>query len=404
MQILFVHQNYPAQFGHIAARLAADHGHQCVFLSLRPAGVTDGVRRIQYKVIGGATRKTHYCSRTFENAVAHGHGAYEAMKRHPDVRPDLIVAHSGLGSGLFLSELYDCPVVNYFEYFYHPHGSDMDFRHEFPPTELDILRARARNATILLDLDNCDAGYSPTHWQAGLLPAEYRDKVRVIFDGIDTDLYKPDPTAREEVLSALGLSAETKLVTYVSRTFEAMRGFDIFMEVADRVAREVPEAVFLAIGGEGQGYGGDARYIEEKSFREHVLKNGDYPLSKIRFTGRVPPQKLAHLLAASDLHLYFTVPFVLSWSLLNAMACGCRVVASDTAPVQEVIRHGENGLLAGFYDIEGLAGQAVDVLKKPGDHEGLGQAAARMVGETYSLDVCLPALASFYEEAASKRA
>src|SRR5579863_444888 len=152
MHVLFVHQNFPAQFGHIARHLVKHRGWTCTFVSETPPGEAAGIRKVQYKITGGARATTHYCSRTFENSIGHAHGVFEACKAHIAVRPDLIVGHSGFGSTLFLPELFpDVPVVNYFEYYYRPHGSDMDFRPEFPPAEIDFLRARARNAMVLLD-------------------------------------------------------------------------------------------------------------------------------------------------------------------------------------------------------------------------------------------------------------
>jgi hypothetical protein len=159
MHVLFVHQNFPAQFGHIARHLIRTRGWSCTFVSKTPPGEVDGIRKIAYTTRGGSRETTHYCSRRFENAIWHSHGVYEACRAHPDLRPDLVVGHSGFGSTLFLPELYpDVPVVNYFEFYYHPHRSDMDFRPEFPPSELDFLRARARNAMLLLDLENCRRG------------------------------------------------------------------------------------------------------------------------------------------------------------------------------------------------------------------------------------------------------
>src|SRR4051812_4323642 len=186
MHVLFVHQNFPAQFGHVAAHLVR-RGFQCSFVSELPPGGVDGVRRVQYRPPGGATGHNHYFTQTFENTVAHAHGGYEALKARPDVRPDLVVGHSGFGSTLFLRELYACPIINYFEYFYNPRDSDMDFRPEFPAAERDLLRSYCKNAMILLDLQNCDAGYSPTRWQKATLPEAYAGKVRTIFDGIDTE-------------------------------------------------------------------------------------------------------------------------------------------------------------------------------------------------------------------------
>ncbi len=142
MHVLFVHKNFPAQFGHIAGYLVEREGFQCTFVSEREPGVSRGVRRIQYAIRGGATKQTHYCSRSFENFTWHSHAVYETMKAHPEVRPDLVVGHSGFGSTLFLADLYDCPIINYFEWFYRAHNSEMDFRPERPPKELNVLRAR----------------------------------------------------------------------------------------------------------------------------------------------------------------------------------------------------------------------------------------------------------------------
>src|SRR3989442_6552321 len=196
MQILFVHPNFPAQFGPALSRLAKRSDVECVFLSRNAAGVRGGVRCIRLDLRGGATRANHYCSRTFENAVWQAHAVYEACKAAGDLRPDLVVGHSGFGSTVFLRELYDCPIVNYFEYYYHPHGSDIDFRPDYPPRELDFLRARTRNAMILLDLDACADGYTPTRWQWSLLPEGWRPKVEVIPDGADPEERRRAPVAR----------------------------------------------------------------------------------------------------------------------------------------------------------------------------------------------------------------
>jgi glycosyltransferase involved in cell wall biosynthesis len=396
MHVLFVHQNYPAQFGHIARRLVKDRGWQCTCLSRNPSGNDNSVALIQYDVKGGATEKTHYCARSFENAVGHSQGIYEACRQHRELQPDLIVGHSGFGSTLFLKELYDCPIVNYFEYFYRPHGSDMDFRLEYPCKEIDFLRSYCRNAMILLDLENCHAGYCPTHWQKSLLPTRYADKLQVIHDGVDTDIWQ-----RHENLPRLigphHIDADTRIVTYVARGLESMRGFDIFMKVAKRIYEQMPNVVFVVVGADQVYYGGDLNHIKEKSFREHVLKRDDYNLSKFLFTGILQPSQLARLLSLSDLHIYLTVPFVLSWSLMNAMSCGCKVLASNTEPVREVIVHERNGLLADFYNIDGLVSSSLQVLSDPQAHGRLGQAATATVQEKYAMNKTLPALIVFFE-------
>lgn len=403
MHVLFVHQNFPAQFGHIARHLARRPGWTCSFVSQTEPGESDGIRKIRYAPVGGARAETHYCSRTFENAIAHAHGVFEACKAQPGLRPDLIVGHSGFGSTLFLPELYpQTPVVNYFEYFYHSHQSDMDFRPEFPPAEIDFLRARARNAMILLDLTNCRSGYSPTVYQRSLFPAELRHKIAVIFDGIETDIFRRrDGLPRRIAGREIGPS--TRIVTYVSRGFESMRGFDIFMKAAKRIYQSYPDVVFVVVGSDRICYGGDEKHIRHKTFREHVLAQDDYDLSRFLFTGLVPTQTLVELLSLSDLHIYLTVPFVLSWSLVDAMACGCTILASDTPPVREMIQHGKTGLLSDFFDAESLADRAVGVLRDPEAARHLGREAADLVRRRYALDITLPELIRWFESNLASR-
>jgi glycosyltransferase involved in cell wall biosynthesis len=399
MHVLFVHQNFPAQFGHIARHLIRTLGWSCTFVSKTPPGVVDGIRKVAYTTRGGARETTHYCSRTFENAVWHSHGVYEACKAAPDPRPDLIVGHSGFGSTLFLPELYPrVPIVNYFEFYYHPHQSDMDFRPEFPPADLDYLRARARNAMLLLDLENCRRGYSPTHFQRQLFPETYRPKIEVIFDGIETDLFRRlDDVPRR--IGNRSMPPSTRIVTYVSRGFESMRGFDIFMRVAKSIYQQFPDVLFVVVGSDRVCYGGDEKHIQHKTFYEHVMAQSSYDPDKFLFTGLVPVTTLVELLSLSDLHLYFTVPFVLSWSLMDALACGCTVLASDTAPVREMIEDDRNGRLCGFYDVEGFATRAVEVLRDPGAFRHLGREAADRIRRHYAIDVTLPRLARLFAQA-----
>lgn len=402
MHILFVHQNFPAQFGPFAFRLAKMPGYQCTFVSQKLEGVFRGVRCIKYATKSGATTQNHYCSRTFENAVWHAAGVYDALAAVPDIRPDLIVGHSGFGSTLYLRDLYPgVPIINLFEYFYRVTNSDLDFRPEFPPRPIDRLRARTRNAMILLDLDNCDVGYCPTEWQRSRMPAEYQHKLRTAFDGIDTDLWKPDRAAPRRI-GGLDIPAGTKIVTYVSRGMEAMRGFDVFMKVAKRIADRRPDVVFAVVGQDRVCYGGDEKFTGGKTFKEWVLGKDDYDLSRFVFTGLLTEPDLARLLAVSDLHIYLTVPFVLSWSLFDALACGVTVLASDTAPVRELVTHEKTGLLVPFFDIDGFTETANKVLNGPDAYRPLGEAGMKLVREKYGLDVCLQQFLKLCEDACNR--
>jgi glycosyltransferase involved in cell wall biosynthesis len=402
MHILFIHQNFPAQFGHVAAFLKQLKGFRCTFLSEQPPQPFGGIECVQYKLKGGATEASHFCSRSFENAIWHSHAAYEALKDRPDIKPDLVVAHSGFLSTVFLRELYDCPIVNYFEYYYRTKGADMDFRPDFPYPTANAIRAHARNAHVLLDLENCDAGYSPTRWQRSLFPAIFQPKIRTIFDGIDTNIWRP-LTGVQRRLGDRVIPDSTRIVTYVSRGMESIRGFDIFMKTAKAIYQQRPDVLFLVVGDDRVCYGGDLDFTGGKSFKQWVLERNDYDLSRFVFTGPVPIGTLVQIFALSDLHIYLTVPFVLSWSLLNALACGVTVLASNTPPVREVIEPDRSGLTGDFFDIDGLAQQALRVLASPQDFKHLGRAGIELIQTRYSLNVCLPRMLALYEDAVFNR-
>ena len=417
MRILFVHQNFPAQFGHIARHLAQKLGWRCAFVSETPGGMVEGIDKIQYRITGGARETTHFCSRTFENAVWHTDAVLQALKGRRDFKPDLIVGHSGFGSTLFLPEIFpNTPIVNLFEYYYLPHGpdSDMDFRKDlgWKTPEAKYNRSRCRNAMMLLDLQNCDAAYTPTEFQKSRFPAEYQSKLQTVFDGVDRHTYhgqdeslRPPLDHRHlRVIAGVEVPQETRVVTYVSRGFESMRGFDIFMRAAKRIYQQFPNVVFLVVGTDRIAYGGDDAHLNgHKSFKDWTLAQDEYDLSKFHFIGRLPPTELGRVLAATDLHIYLTVPFVLSWSMMDAMSCGAVVLASATPPVQEMIVDGENGLLANFFDVEEIAAKALNVLRDPGAFRPLGRAAESMISERYSLEAVLPRMLAMYEHAVARR-
>lgn len=396
MHTLFVHQNFPAQFGPVVSRLVSRPGHKVTFLHRTGEGNIPGVERVLFGAAGGATARTHYYSRTFENITWQSYSAYTALKARPDIRPDVVVAHSGFVSSLPLRELYpSARFVNHFEYYYHPHGSDLDFRPDQPPSDDDRVRSRFRNAAILLDLENCDAGYSPTRWQKDRFPATYQNKLSVAFDGVDTDLWKPS-ARRPRKAGRFVVPEDVELVTYAARGFESIRGFDIFMRFAKALSARRPRARFVVIGRDKVHYGGDLNRTGGKTFKQWVLSQDKYDLSKFLFTGSVSPGVLAEFFSITDLHVYLTIPFVLSWSLFNALACGATVLASGTDPVREVIEHERTGLLADFFDIEGLTDQACRVLDNPPDFRHLGRAGMELVHREYSLDVCVPRLENIY--------
>ena len=430
MHVLYVHPAFPGQFRHAAPRLAAAFGSAATFVTRNnPSHDLPGVQRIVYELGSAQSPETHPCNRRFEDTVAHALGVYNALKARPDVRPDLIVAHGSFGLSVFLPYLYDCPIMNFFEYFYRPVGQDLGYRPEMPVTEMALLRCGTDNAMTLLDLENCDRAWTPTEHQRGLMPEAYRQKVEAIHDGIDTELFKrrdcglgiadrglalhPRPLpgvpgrggdGQRVLPDGTVVPAGTRIVTYVTRGFEMARGFDVFMAAAKRIYDQFPDVVFAVAGGDQIWYGAAAQRGGHRTFRERVLAARDYDLSKFRFLGVVPEEALVGLYSVSDLHVYLTIPYFTSWSPLEAMSCACVMIASDTPCVREYLRHGENGLLCDFFDAEGLARLAVDVLKDPAAYRHLGEAARRTIERTYSVDVTLPRIKAMFESVAAKGA
>jgi glycosyltransferase involved in cell wall biosynthesis len=400
MHILFVHRKYPGQFGHVAHHLVKHYGFECTFAcesaSLPPgtpagAGHVEGVRLIPYPAQQSTRPPAHFSSQPFEDAICRCHAVYETLKAHPLVKPDLVVGFSSFGSTLFLLDLYRCPIINYFEYFHPPRGSALDFRPDFPPPELQRLRALAYNAMNLLNLQGCTAGYSPMEWQRSLHPAEYQHKLTTIFDGIDRNLWRRRVLPRR--IGDRAIPPETRIVTHISSRMDPNRGFDLFMKTAKRIYQQRRDVLFVVVGTDAPAAGPGPRGT---TFREHVLAQDSYDLGRFLFTGRIPEEQLAEILSLSDLHLYWTVPFVLSWSLMDALACGCTILASDTPPVSEVIGHEQNGLLAGFFDVDAFARQALRVLADPEAFRPLGQAGVSLIDEKYSLGRTIPLTIEFY--------
>jgi glycosyltransferase involved in cell wall biosynthesis len=403
MHVLFVHQAYPSQFGPIAEWMSRTKEHRVTFVSTDPSRWHGAIENIQHAFPPDPKAgQLVPWMRDFPRKLQRCRGVVKALKKRPDVRPDLVVGHSGFGSTLFIREVLDCPIVNYFEYFNDSQQNDMLYRIDFDHSDEYRCWRRSANAIFLLDLENCDVGYSPTRWQRSLLPESYRSKVKVIFDGVDTKTFRPLPKV-PRVIRKTALPRDVRIVTYVARGFELIRGFDIFMKVAKRIYTEYPNVLFLVAGRDRVEYGTDVKLIGLNSFKRWVLEKDTYDLSKFRFPGWLSTPELVRLFNLSDLHIYLTTPFPPSWSLFKALACGATVLASNTPPVREVIKDGTNGLLAGFFDVDGLAKQAIDVLRAPSVYRDLRATAVSGIQNNYSNEVVLPKLLRFFEQAATHR-
>lgn len=391
-RILFLHPNFPAQFRHLAMALAKSPKHQVVYGTARAEGQIPGVHKILYKTSREVRPETHHYVRPLESAVLEGQAVYRvAQQLHSQgFVPDVVYAHSGWGPGLFVKDIFPkAKFCCFFEWYYHAHGTDADFDPADPLDADAEARIRIKNAPILLDLASCDYGLSPTQWQRHQFPPEFHSKIKVLHDGIDTEFFKPQAHARLVLPDInLDLSEVDELVTYVARGMEPYRGFPQFMEAIALLQEKRPHCHAVVVGADRVAYG--KKLPNGKTYKQHMLETLSLDLSRLHFTGRLPYSQYLQVLQASSVHVYLTRPFVLSWSMLEAMSAGCLLVASDTAPVTEVIKEGRNGLLVDFFSPQQVCDRILEALDHPDGMVELRANARKTIQTTYDLAKLLP--------------
>lgn len=390
MHILFLHPNFPAQFRHLATALAKDPNHTVVFGTMRAEGSIPGVHKILYQPSRSASPQTHRYVRNLEEAVLQGQEVYRMAQqlKAKGFVPDVVYGHSGWGPTLFIKDIFPNAKLHcYFEWFYHAHGSNADFDPNDCPNADAEAHIRIQNAPILLDLASCDHALSPTEWQQQQFPSEYRSKIKVLHDGVDTDYFRPNPSAKL-MLPSLDLSHVDEIVTYATRGMEPYRGFPQFMEAAALIQQRRPNCHIVVAGSDRVYYG--KSLPEGKTYKQLALEKHSLDLSRLHFTGPLPYDQYLQLLQASSVHVYLSYPFVLSWSMLEAMAAGCLVLGSDTAPVREVIKDGENGLLVDFFSPKAIADRVDEVLNHRDRLANLRVSARETILKHYNLATLLP--------------
>lgn len=405
MRYLFIHQNFPAQFGRMAAHLASQPGNQVVYLTGRPDIEIPGVHKAIFKESREPAKETHQYIRYLERAVLQGQAAYRTglELKKKGFEPDIIYGHAGFGASMYMRDLYPkVPFVGYFEWFYHAHGTDADFD---PSEEMSLdneCRIRTKNMVLLQELHGCTAGVSPTYWQHSQFPLEYRNKIRIIHDGVDACTFRPEPNTKLILPNVqLDLSAAEEIVTYVGRRMEPYRGFPQFMEAISLLLKRRSKCHVVIVGAEGVSYG--VPHPSGKSYKELMLEKFPYDKKRLHFTGPLPYSDYRKVLQASSVHVYLTYPFVLSWSMLEAMSCGCTLVASDTAPVREVVRDGQNGLLVDFFAPQKLADRIEEVLDDKVLRARLGSNARETVKDNYDMERLIPQHIQLLGDIAQKR-
>lgn len=400
MKVLFVHQNFPGQYLHLARHLGEMEGNQVVFITQRTNEMLHGVNKIIYQPQRKVTRGVHHYLVDTEAGVLNAQNVARIALdlKESGFVPDVMLAHNGWGESWYLKDVFpDTPLIGYFEFFYRQHGADVGFEPDTPMIFDHGPRVRTKNLGNLLALDAVDYGQTPTKWQKSLYPKEYQSKLHIMHEGIDTQIVVPDNTTRFTIPKTdITLTNDDEVVTYVARNLEPYRGFPSFMRSLPAVLAQRPNAHVLVVGGDETSYG--APPPGGKNYRTLMLEElgADIDLKRVHFLGKVPYPTFLKILQISTVHVYLTYPFVLSWSMLEAMSAGCVIVGSRTAPVEEVIRDGENGLLVDIFAPNQIANRIVEVLSNRKAYAAISHNARRTIIENYDLKtICLPAQLRF---------
>jgi glycosyltransferase involved in cell wall biosynthesis len=357
MRLLVLHQNFPGQFGHLVRAWCQRPGWDVRALGRDTAPGLPGFNRLtRYKLARAPHAHQHPYLRTMESAVLHGQAVARVLldMKKKGFTPDTVLAHPGWGESLYVKDVFPAArLVHFCEWYYQAEGADLGFDPEFPITFDDRARIRTWNALHTLNLTHCDAAVTPTHWQKSRHPEIFQPKIKVQHEGIDTEGLQPDPAATITTPSGTTLKAGDAVVTYVARNLEPYRGFHIFMRALEKLQLKHKTVHALIVGGDDVSYG--QRPKGAKHWREKMLQEVKLDPTRTHFLGRIPRPQYIRVLQVSAAHVYLTYPFVLSWSLLEAMACGTSIVASDTTPVREAMSDGKTRDLVPFFDSNAIA-------------------------------------------------
>lgn len=394
--VLFVHNNFPGQFGFLAETLTAQ-GHRCVAIASPTGRDLPGVPVARWRAKQGSTAGIFDPATRAEadliRASAAGESALSLKQQGFD--PDLIIGHPGWGETLFMREVFPgAKQILHGEYYYRSSGGDVGFDPEFGRvTPKDAFRIHAKNATMALAYAEADKIICPTAFQASRFPDLFRSRIGIIHEGIDTTRIKPDAAATLRLTNGRILDRSKPVVTFINRRFEPLRGFHIFMRALPKVLAEVPDAEVVLIGADESGGYGPAAPSGMTWKKVMLAEVGErLDLRRVHFMGRLPHEQMLAALSISAAHVYYTYPFVLSWSLLEAMASECLIIGSDTGPVRDAVENGQNGMLLDFFDVEALSAALIHACRDPEGLLPLRRAARETVLRHFDRDrVCRPA-------------
>ncbi len=402
MKILFVHQNFPGQFLHLAPELQR-RGHDCLALTdfTNPRDSAIPVLKYKHKaqkIDPAAARLGRNYIQMSDRGVTVARAALQ-LRQQKNYIPEVIFGHSGWGETLFLKEVWpEAKLLIYAEFYYRGRGADVGFDPEFSKPSFDqVMIAQGRASHLGQALLHADAGLSPTQWQASTYPAPLRKMLDIIHDGINTEVMRPNPGASLTLPDGRTLRPGDEVLTFVNRNLEPYRGYHIFMRALPAVMAARPNAQVVIVGGDEVSYGAAPK--DHKGWKDVILNEvkDRLDMSRVHFLGKIPYDQFTALMQISRAHAYLTYPFVLSWSMIEAMSAGAHVIGSRTAPVQEVIKDGVNGSLVDFLDVQGWSAKLTQALAHPENFSLLRQAARQTALKRYDQRHLLPKLIAFVE-------
>ena len=367
-RILFVHQNFPGQFPHIADALVA-RGDKVAAIGGPTATERPGIKLVRWANNRGSTTGIFNAATRAEADLIRAQAAAGAAVelRKAGFVPDVIIGHPGWGETIHLKDLFpEARLILFGEFYYKYIGGDVNFDREYEtPTLEGAMRTNGKNATQALAYTMADRIISPTAFQASTYPSIFQPRITVLHEGLDLSQARANPDARIELPNGRVLDRSTPVITFINRNFERLRGFHIFMRALPAFLDAVPEAQVIAIGADGAGYGSTPS--DGRQWRHTMLAElGDrLDRDRLHFVGRVDHARMIDILSIGAAHVYYTYPFTLSWSLVEAMACECLILGSDTAPVRDAVTPEEDGVLLDFFDVEALSRAMIDAVRNP---------------------------------------
>ena len=388
-RILFVHQNFPGQFPHIADALIA-RGDKVAAIGGKTAKERAGVTLVRWVNQRGTTTGIFDAATRAEADLIRARAAAAAAVelRKKGFVPDIIIGHPGWGETLHMKDIFpEARLILFGEFYYRQFGGDVNFDREYEtPTLEGAMRTNGKNATQSLAYTMADLIVSPTEFQASTFPPIFRRGIRVHHEGIDLSRARANPDAKVILADGRVLDRSTPVITFINRNFERLRGFHIFMRALPAFLDAVPEAQVIAIGSDGTGYG--AARQDGKTWRQAMVDELGPRLERqrVHFVGHVDHAQMVDILSIGAAHVYYTYPFTLSWSLVEAMACECLVLGSDTAPVRDAITPEEDGVLIDFFDVAALSKAMIDAVRHPERYAAMRQRARQTALAYFDLE------------------